>query len=85
MATTYLTLNDTESTLNTKCDIFFKLDELCTCWSYTAKYKNSSRFYRVNGPGEYPKSLRVPDNVDVSTGRMIDEGELIQDNDYNIL
>ena len=55
-----------------------------TCWTYTAKYKNSKRLYRVGGPDFYPKKLRVPSNVDTSTGRMIDEGELIDPSKYVI-
>ena len=55
-----------------------------TCWSYTAKYKNSQRLFRLNGPDEFPKTLRVPKNVDISTGIMIDEGELIDPSKYNI-
>ena len=80
----FITLNEDVATLNERCVVFYKLDALCTCWSYTAKYKNSSRFYRVNGGGTYPKSLRVPGNVDTRTGCMVDEGELIDPTNYNI-
>jgi len=55
-----------------------------TCWTYTAHYKNSRRLYRIGGPEKYPKNLRVPSNVDTSTGQMIDEGELINPSKYTI-
>jgi len=55
-----------------------------TCWTYTARYKNSKRLYRVGGPDVYPSKLRVPSNVDISSGQMIDEGELIDPSKYII-
>ena len=55
-----------------------------TCWTYTARYKNSKRLYRVGGPEAFPKKLRVPSNVDISLGQMIDEGELIDPGKYII-
>ena len=55
-----------------------------TCWTYTARYKNSKRLFRIGGPDKYPKFLRLPSNIDISTGRMIDEGELIDPDKYII-
>lgn len=55
-----------------------------TCWTYTAKYKGSSRLYRDNGPGLFPKTLKVPGNVDISTGTMIDEGIKIDPSKYTV-
>jgi len=81
----FITLNEPVATLNQRCVVFWKLDALCTCWSYTAKYKNSNRFFRINGGGTFPKSFRVPGNVDQGTGCMIDEGEFIVPNSYKIL
>lgn len=80
----FVTFNENVETLNTRCMVFWKPDAICTCWSYTAKYTNSSRFYRVGGGGVFPKSLRVPQNVDVENGKMIDEGELINPNKYKV-
>jgi len=82
---TFITFNENVETLNNRCILFWKEDAICTCWSYTAKYKNSSRFYRVGGGGDFPKSLRVPSNVDVQNGKMVDEGELIDSNKYRII
>jgi len=55
------------------------------CWNYTARYKNSNRLYRANGGGKYPSQLKVPGSVDASTGRMIDEGQLIDPSNYDII
>jgi len=56
-----------------------------TCWEFIAKFKNSSRLFKMNGPGLFPKSLNIPRNVDKSTARMIDEGKLIDPSRYNLL
>lgn len=56
-----------------------------TCWSFTARYENSNKLFRVNGPDVFPKNLRVPKNVNISTGKMIDEGKLIDPSKYKIL
>jgi len=57
---------------------------LITCWKYTAPYKNSNRLFTANGPDDFPATLSVPKNVDVSRGIMIDEGELIDPSRFNI-
>ena len=49
------------------------------------KYKNSTKNFTANGPGSYPKELKVPNNIDLSTARMTDEGELIDPNDYKLI
>ena len=84
-AINFITFNENIETLNQKCVVFWKPDAICTCWSYTSKYKNSSRFYRVGGGGKFPRSLRVPSNVDVESGKMVDEGELINSEKYKIM
>ena len=56
-----------------------------TCWEFIAKFKNSNRLFKMNGPGLFPKSLNIPRNVDRSTARMIDEGKLIDPSRYNLL
>lgn len=55
-----------------------------SCWSYKAKYKNSDRIFSIGGPDKYPSCLRVPKNVDISTGRMLDEDNLIDNSSYTI-
>jgi hypothetical protein len=55
------------------------------CWNYKARYKNSSRMFVANGGGKYPSELRVPSSVDISTGMMIDEGKLIDNNQFKII
>ena len=81
---TFIILNENTNTLNNGGIVFYK-PAFCTCWAYIAKYKNSGRFYRDNGPGLFPKKLKVPKNVDTSTGRMIDEGVLIDPKEYEII
>lgn len=54
------------------------------CWNYTAQYKGSNRLYKVSGPGSFPERLNVPTNVDISTGRMIDDGVEIDPGEYEI-
>lgn len=55
-----------------------------SCWSYKAKYKNSDRIFSTGGPDKYPSCLKVPPNVDISTGRMTDEDILIDPSLYTI-
>lgn len=59
--------------------------EPVTCWKYTARYMGSNRMFVANGGGKYPSELKVPGNVDISTGRMIDEGQLIDPNEFRII
>jgi len=54
------------------------------CWNYTAQYKNSSKLYKASGCGSFPKNIRVPNNVDKSSGKMIDDGMLIDPKRYSI-
>ena len=54
------------------------------CWNYTAQYKNSSKLYKASGCGSFPKSLRVPNNVNTDTGKMIDDGMPIDPKRYSI-
>ena len=55
------------------------------CWNYTAKYKNSSRLFKASGCGCFPRNLRVPGNVDTSTGKMVDDGIFIGPDKYKIV
>ena len=67
-------------------DNLFNYNELLlACWNYTAKYKGLQRLYRANGGGLFPKELKVPGSVDISTGVMIDEGIKIDSSDYRII
>ena len=59
-------------------------NDIPVCWNYTAQYKNSSRLFKASGCGCFPRALRVPGNVDTSTGRMIDDGVEIDPNEYRI-
>jgi hypothetical protein len=54
------------------------------CWNFTAKYRNSSKLYKVSGPGSFPRRLRIPGNVDISTGRLIDDGTEIGPDRFDI-
>ena len=55
------------------------------CWNYKARYKNSDRFYTANGSGKFPSQLKIPGSVDISSGIMMDEGKLINPNQYKII
>lgn len=56
------------------------------CWSYVAEYKNGKgKRYRQSGPGPFPRCLHVPGNVDKSTGRMVDDGILIDPDEYEVI
>jgi len=55
------------------------------CWNYTARYKGSNRLFKVSGCGPFPRKLRVPSNIDLSTGKMIDDGQLIDSNEYEAI
>ena len=54
------------------------------CWNYTVQYRGSGRLYKASGPGSFPRNLNVPSNVDISTGRMIDDGIEIDPDDYSV-
>lgn len=54
------------------------------CWNYTAQYKNSNKLFKASGCGNFPKNLKVPNNVDTSSGKMVDDGLLIDPSQYNI-
>jgi len=64
---------------------FYPQDDIPVCWNYTAQYKNSSKLYKASGCGSFPKNIRVPGNVDKSSGKMIDDGMLINPNKYRIV
>ena len=55
------------------------------CWNYRARYKNSQRMYKIGGGGKFPNQLVVPKSVDVSTGMMIDEGKVINGDQFKII
>jgi hypothetical protein len=60
-------------------------NDIPICWNYTARYKNSNKLFKTSGCGSFPRSLRVPGNVDISTGRMIDDGQLISPDEYKAI
>jgi hypothetical protein len=55
------------------------------CWNYRARYKDSNRMYAVRGAGKFPRDLRVPSNVDISSGCMMDKGQLINPDQFRIV
>jgi hypothetical protein len=59
-------------------------DEPILCWNYRARYKDSNRMYAVRGAGKFPRELRVPSNVDISTGCMMDKGQLINPDQFKV-
>jgi len=54
------------------------------CWNFTARFTNSAKLFKKSGPGAFPKRLKVPHNIDLSTGRMIDDGEVIDPDEYEV-
>lgn len=61
-----------------------QFDQVPVCWNYTARYKNSNRLFKASGRGSFPRKLNIPGNIDPSTGRMIDDGQLINPDEYNV-
>jgi len=66
-------------------DLYDEGQQAILCWNYTAKYKNSDRLFRTNGSGKFPSTLKVPSNVDINSGIMMDEGNLIDPSQYKII
>lgn len=60
-------------------------EDVPVCWNYTARYLGSSRQFKISGPGSFPKYLEIPSNVDKSTGKLIDDGQLIDPDEYEVL
>lgn len=77
-------LNENDGTVRIGQDVGAHDFGVPICWNYTAKYKGSNRLYKVSGPGSFPKRLNVPVNVDKSTGQMIDDGVLIDPDEYEV-
>ena len=63
----------------------FEFQETPTCWEFVAKYLGSNKLFKMNGPGLFPKELKLPRNVDRRSARMIDEGKLIDPSQYKLL
>jgi len=59
-------------------------DEVPICWNYTAQYKGSTKMFKLSGPGSFPTSINIPGNVDISTGKMIDDGKEIDPSNYKV-
>ena len=64
---------------------YYTEPEPILCWNYRARYKNSNRLYTTRGAGPFPRELRVPSNVDVSTGCMMDKGQLINPDQFKTI
>ncbi len=60
------------------------LDDTPICWNYTAFYRNSMKTYKASGPGAFPRRLKVPGNVDITRGMMVDDGKLIDPDNYEV-
>ena len=58
--------------------------DIPVCWNYTAKFKGSKKLFKTSGGGVFPKNLRIPGNIDKSTGRMIDDGVEIDPSEYGV-
>jgi len=54
------------------------------CWNYTAQYKGSTKMFKMSGPGDFPKRISIPGNIDTSTGKMIDDGQEIDPSNYEV-
>jgi len=59
-------------------------DEVPVCWNYTAQYKGSTKMFKLSGPGDFPKRINIPGNIDTSTGKMIDDGQEIDPSNYEV-
>lgn len=62
----------------------YKQQDIPVCWNYTARYFGSSRLFKASGCGSFPKILEIPNNVDKSTGKMIDDGVEIDPDEYEV-
>lgn len=63
----------------------YPFNDIPICWNYTAPYRGSSKTYKVSGPGPFPRCLRVPGNVDATKGVMVDDGILIDPDEYEVI
>lgn len=59
-------------------------EDVPICWNYTAKYNKGTKVFKLSGPGPFPKRLSVPENVDKQTGAMVDDGVLIDPDEYEV-
>jgi len=62
-----------------------QFDQIPLCWNYTARYKNSNKLFKASGCGRFPRTLRVPGNVDTGTGKMVDDGIEIDPDNYSVV
>ena len=46
---------------------------------------NCLAYPTANGSGKFPRELKIPGSVDISSGIMMDEGKLINPNQYKII
>jgi hypothetical protein len=57
-----------------------------TCWSFTAKYKNTSKMFKMNGSeNRHPREVKVPGNIDPSSICMMEHGKFIPPTEYKLL
>jgi len=55
------------------------------CWKYSAKYKNSNRIFSLEGPNSYPNKIKVPSNIDLTTSKLIEDGQIINPSNYKLI
>jgi hypothetical protein len=53
------------------------------CWQFTAK-KKDGRLFQLNGDGVFPSIIQVPEGVDISTSVLVDEGIIIDPQQYTV-
>lgn len=53
------------------------------CWQFTAK-KKDGRLFQLNGDGVFPSVIQVPESVDISTSVLVDEGIVIDPQQYTV-
>jgi len=53
------------------------------CWQFTAK-KKDGRLFQLNGDGQFPSVINVPESVDISTCVLVDEGVVIDPIQYTV-
>jgi len=66
-------------------DFQLEPEPVSTCWNFTAMFKGTKRFFKMNGPGNCPSELQVPSNVDLSSGVMMEHGKRVEFNRFKIL
>lgn len=57
-----------------------------TCWSFTAKYKNTDKMFKLEGTdNRHPRNVSVPSNIDMSSICMLEHGRFVPSTEYKVL